>query len=141
MPTLFTKIIDHEIPGTFVWADDEVVAFLTIAPLRPGHTLVVPRAEVDRWTDLPGSLAGHCLQVAGAIGRAVCEAWNAPRAGLLVAGFEIPHAHLHVFPAWSMADFDLSGIAPLDNPAELVEPAERIRAALRAAGEGAHVAG
>jgi len=48
MPTLFTKIIDGALPARFVWRDDEVVAFLTIAPLRPGHTLVVPRAEVDR---------------------------------------------------------------------------------------------
>ena len=69
MPTLFTKIIEGDIPGRFVWREDDVVAFLTINPIRPGHTLVVPVAEVDHWLDLDPPLATRCFEVAEVIGR------------------------------------------------------------------------
>ena len=62
MTTLFTRIIDGELPGRFVWRDDRCVAFLSINPLQPGHTLVVPIAEVDQWTDLPVELAEHLMR-------------------------------------------------------------------------------
>ena len=70
MPSLFTRIIDGEIPGRFVWKDDHCVAFLTIEPMRPGHTLVVPRKEVDHWIDLDSELSAHIFEVARVIGRA-----------------------------------------------------------------------
>ena len=63
MPSLFTRIIDGEIPGRFVWKDDHCVAFLTIEPMRPGHTLVVPRKEVDHWIDLDAQLCAHIFEV------------------------------------------------------------------------------
>ena len=64
MATLFTRIIDGELPGRFVWRDDRAVAFLTISPIQPGHTLVVPRAEVDNWLDLDPAIAAHLMTVA-----------------------------------------------------------------------------
>ena len=98
VPSIFTRIIDGELPGHFVWRDDECVAFLSIAPLRPGHTLVVPRLEVDHWLDLPPELAAHLMTVAQRIGRAQQAALNPTRVGLIIAGMEVPHTHLHVIP-------------------------------------------
>ncbi|QDQ96843.1 HIT family protein [Tomitella fengzijianii] len=141
MATVFSKIIAGEIPGRFVWSDDRVVAFLTIAPVAQGHTLVVPRDEVDNWQDVDPSLFAHCSTVAQHIGKAVCSAFDAPRAGMLIAGFEVPHLHLHVFPAADMSGFDLSLADPQAPPEQMDVAAERIRAALRAQGHGAQVAG
>lgn len=129
MPTLFSRIIDGELPGRFVLREPEVVAFLSIAPLRPGHTLVVPTREVDRWTDLEPAEFTALMRVAHLVGRAVRTAWDAPRAGLIVAGFEVPHAHIHVFPSWGMDDFDFDRAKPVPDQ-ELDEAAEMIRAAL-----------
>ena len=81
MPTIFSRIIDGDLPGRFVWKDDDAVAFLSIAPMMPGHTLVVPRAEVDHWIDLEPELAGHLFQVAQWIGRAQQRVWNPARSG------------------------------------------------------------
>jgi len=139
MPTLFSQIIAGDLPARFVWQDPEVVAFLSIAPLRPGHTLVVPRAEIDQWTELDDALLARCMRVAQAIGRAVQLAWQAPRSGVVIAGFEVPHAHIHVAPVWDMADFDFAKATPEHNQAALDEAADRVRAALRELGHTAHV--
>lgn len=139
MASVFSKIIAGEIPGRFVWSDPEVVAFLTIAPVAQGHTLVVPRQEVDRWTDLDPELFAHLNVVAQKVGRAVVEGFDAERAGYLIAGFEVPHTHIHVFPANDMSGFDLAKADP-DRPAEEMDrAAETLRAALRDMGEGEHV--
>jgi len=130
MPTLFTRIINGDLPGRFVWTDDRAVAFLTIAPLTAGHTLVVPRAEVDDWTDLEPQLLAHVMTVSRTIGAALKRAFDAPRAGLVVAGFEVPHAHVHVFPAWQMSDFDFGRIDPDVSAQELDANQKRILAAL-----------
>jgi histidine triad (HIT) family protein len=137
--TLFSRIIKGEIPGRFVWRDDWCVAFLTIAPLRPGHTLVVPRAEVDEWTDADDDLMTHLMVVAKHIGAAQKTAFDAPRAGLVVAGFEVAHLHLHVFPAWTMDDFDFAEADGDPDPADLDGAADTLCQALRQAGHGDHV--
>ena len=136
MSTLFTKIINGEIPGRFVWKDEHAVAFLTIGPITHGHTLVVPRAEVDKWTEAPAELMNHLNDVAGKIGRAQVRAFGAERAGLMIAGFEVPHLHLHVWPTNSLADFDLARADVNPNPATMDENAEKLRAALREDGHG-----
>lgn len=139
MTTLFTRIIDGEIPGRFVWADDRAVVFSTIAPITDGHVLVVPRAEVARLTDADDDLLAHLVVVAKTIGRAQEQAFDAPRAALLVAGFEVPHLHLHVLPAWGEAELSFTH-ARHDVPAEQLDAAaERLRDALRAAGRSAQV--
>jgi diadenosine tetraphosphate (Ap4A) HIT family hydrolase len=130
MSSIFTKILAGELPARFVWQDDDVAAFLSIAPLRPGHTLVVPRREVDQWTAADPALFAKCTAVAQTLGRAVQRAWDAPRVGLVVAGFEVPHLHLHVFPSWGMDDFDFARAEQHPDPAALDEAAEKIRTAL-----------
>jgi histidine triad (HIT) family protein len=139
MTTVFSRIIAGELLARFVWTDDRVVAFLSVNPLGPGHTLVVPRAEVDHWVDAPPELLGHLTAVAQAVGVAVREVWAPPRVGLLVAGFEVPHLHVHVFPAADMAAFDFANAARTVDPGEQDAHAQALRSALRAAGNGAHV--
>ena len=139
MSTVFTKIIDGTLPGRFVWSDDVAVGFLTINPLGPGHTLVVPRAEVDQWVDADPGLLAHLTEVAHAIGAAVRTLWQPPRVGLLVAGFEVPHLHVHVFPAWDMAAFDFANAAATVDEDEQDAHRDALRGALRDAGHGAQV--
>ncbi len=139
MSSVFTKIIDGEIPGRFVWSDEHCVGFLSINPLGPGHTLVVPRAEIDQWVDAPPELAEHLTRVAHAIGVAVREVWAPPRVGLMIAGFEVPHLHVHVFPAPDMTAFDFRNAAASVDGAEQDGYAARLRDALRGAGHGAAV--
>ena len=131
MATLFTKIIQGEIPGQVVWSDEICAAFLDVSPLTRGHALVVPREEVDRWTDLDSGTLSHVMDVAARIGRAQLETFGGRRAGVIVQGFEVPHAHVHVFPASGPDDFDLSRAAPRD-PEDLAEDARLLRAALEA---------
>jgi histidine triad (HIT) family protein len=133
VPTIFTRIIDGELPGTFVWRDPESVAFLSINPVRPGHTLVVPRAEVDHWIDLEPALASHLIVVSQTIARASQVAFSPVRVGLLVAGLEVPHTHLHVIPIDSERDLHLDN-AKSAAPDELEEHSARLRAALRELG-------
>jgi diadenosine tetraphosphate (Ap4A) HIT family hydrolase len=129
MPTVFTRIINGELPGKFVHADDLVVAFLSITPVTAGHTLVVPREEVDQWTDADEALLHHSMDVARRIGNAAKKAFGAPRAALIIAGLEVPHLHIHVFPAWSMDDFNFARAKPASDE-ELEDAAARLRAAL-----------
>ena len=132
MSSVFTKIINGEIPGRFVWRDDRAVAFLTIEPLTYGHVLVVPVEEVDRWTDLDQRTWGHLNEVAQMVGAVIPECFGVPRAGYIIAGFEVPHAHIHVFPTSSMADYDFKHVIPADqtDPAEMDAAAAKLRAAL-----------
>jgi len=134
MATVFTRIIDGELPGRFVWRDDRCVAFLSINPLAPGHTLVVPRAEIDHWLDLDPALATHCFEVARGIGAAQMDAFSPPRVGLLIAGFEVPHTHLHVVPTRSMADLEFANADPSPAAEALDAAAKKLRGALAARG-------
>lgn len=129
MATLFTKIIDGELPGRFVWRDERCVSFLTISPVQPGHALVVPIVEVDHWVDLDDDLVGHLMVVARHIGVAQQQAFGAPRVGLLIAGLEVPHTHLHVIPMATMSDLDLAN-AVEPRPADLDAAADALRQAL-----------
>lgn len=134
MATLFSRIIAGEIPGLFVWKDDRAVVFLTIAPIRPGHVLVVPRAEVDHWLDLEPDLAAHLTQVGQVVGRAVQRAFPCRKVGLMVAGLEVPHVHLHLVPIDDLRDLDFSRQDSGASGQSLDEAATRIREALRAMG-------
>ena len=131
MSTLFTKIINGDIPGRFIWKDEHVVAFLTIGPITHGHTLVVPRQEIDKWTEAPAELMTHLTDVAGKIGRAQVRVFGAERAGLMIAGFEVPHLHVHVWPTNSLADFDITRADPNPDPTTMDQNAQKLRAALR----------
>lgn len=134
MASVFTRIIDGELPGRFVWKDDVCVAFLSIAPLHHGHTLVVPRADVDHWIDLDGETATHLMRVAHVVGKAQQSAFKPQRVGLLIAGLEVPHTHLHVVPIDGMRDLDFSHANHNPSPEDLDSAAEALRAELRAMG-------
>jgi histidine triad (HIT) family protein len=134
MPTLFTRIIRGELPGRFVWRDAHCVAFLTINPLRPGHTLVVPIREVDHWLDLTPEEAGHLTAVSQGIGRAIQSAFSPVKVGLMIAGLEVPHVHLHLVPIHKLRDLDFARADKSPAPAVMDEAAAKLRAALRAAG-------
>ena len=130
MPTIFTRIIEGELPGRFVYRDDRCVAFLSIAPLRPGHTLVVPIEEVDHWIDADPDLNAHLMGVAQRIGVAQQQAFAPTKVALVVAGLEVPHLHLHVVPMQTEADLHFGNADAAPDPAELDDAAERLRAAL-----------
>jgi diadenosine tetraphosphate (Ap4A) HIT family hydrolase len=132
MPSVFSRIIAGEIPGSFIHSDARCAAFLSINPLRPGHALVVPRAEVDHWDDLDPADAAHLMAVGQRIARAQKAALAPRRVGLIVAGFEVPHAHLHVVPIDSEGDLDFRRAAPSVPREELEAMAARLRAGLSA---------
>lgn len=134
MASIFTMIINGDIPGRFVWQDDRAVAFLTIAPLRPGHTLVVPRDEVEHWVDLDPDLLAHLTVVSQAIGKAIDAAFHPEKVGMIIAGLEVPHVHLHVMPIDAVRDLDFANADTDPSPDSLDDAAARIRAALRTLG-------
>lgn len=130
MTTVFTKIINGELPGRFVYEDDEIVAFLTIEPMTQGHTLVVPRAEIDQWQEVDSAVFGPVMAVAQLIGKAVCRAFRAERAGVIIAGLEVPHLHVHVFPTRSLSDFGFANVDRNPSAQSLDEAQTRIKKAL-----------
>jgi diadenosine tetraphosphate (Ap4A) HIT family hydrolase len=130
MATVFTKIINGEIPSRFVYEDDDVVAFLTIAPITQGHTLVVPRAEIDQWQDVDATAFNKVMAVSQLIGKAVSKAFDVERAGLIIAGMEVPHLHVHVFPARDLSDFGFANADQNPSQESLDEAQTKIKEAL-----------
>ena len=134
MATLFTRILGGELPGRFVWRDDVCAAFLTINPLAPGHTLVVPIAEVDHWIDLPADVAAHLWRVSQNIGQAQQLAFSPVKVAVLVVGEEVPHCHIHLVPYHELSQINFANADPSPSPESLDQAADSLRAALRAAG-------
>lgn len=132
MPSVFSRIIARELPGTFVHEDDLCVAFMTINPIATGHALVVPRAEVDQWIDLDSGTAESAFSLARRIAEAQRTAFGCERVALVVAGFEVAHCHLHLIPANSMEDLDFARAASDVPRSALESAAEAIRRALEA---------
>jgi histidine triad (HIT) family protein len=138
--SVFSRIIAGELPGRFVWSDERCVAFLTINPLTTGHTLVVPREEIEHWIDLPADLWAHLAEVSRIIGTALQAAYSPAKVGMMLAGLEVPHVHVHLAPIHRLDDLNFANADPDPAPAALDEAAETIRRALREAGHGEHVA-
>lgn len=136
MPTLFTRIINGELPGTFVYRDSRCVSFMTINPITRGHVLVVPIEEIDLWPDMSADLTAHLFDVARLIGQAQQQAFKCERVGLVIAGYEIPHCHLHLIPTTSMADFSFANAAQHVPIQELEAAAHEIILALENLKEG-----
>lgn len=139
MTSVFSRIIAGDLPGTFVWRDPVAVAFLSIDPIAPGHTLVVPIVEVDHWIDLDLATASHLLAVSQSIGRAQQRAFHPRRVGLVIAGYEVRHVHLHVIPTMSMADLDFAR-ARRAARSDLEAVAARLRDELVALDHADHIA-
>jgi histidine triad (HIT) family protein len=130
MATIFTRVINREIPGRFVYEDDVCVAFLTVEPLSPGHTLVVPRAEVDHWLDLDTDTATHLMATAQIIGRAIQTTYAPRKVGMMIAGLEVPHVHIHVTQMNDVTDLDFKNARKDATAQELDEAALALRNAL-----------
>ena len=130
MTTIFSRIIAGEIPGTFVYRDDRCVAFMTINPLARGHVLVVPIDEVDHWIDASPELVAHLFAVTHRIGRAQRQAFDCERVGVIVAGYEVPHAHIHVIPTDNMSQLSFENAATSVDRDDVEAAAAAIRSAL-----------
>lgn len=130
MGTIFTRIIQGDIPGTFVWRDEVCVAFLSINPMAHGHTLVVPIAEVDHWVDLPADTAAHLFTVTHRIAQAQREAFSPERVGVIIAGYEVPHTHIHVIPTNDMGQLSFANARDHVDRDELESAAAALRAVL-----------
>lgn len=136
MPTLFTRIINGEIPGTFVHRDLRCVSFMTINPIARGHLLVLPIEEIDHWSDMSGDLIAHLFGVAAMIGNAQRRAFHCKRVGLVVAGYEIPHCHIHLIPTNSMAELSFEVAARDVSAHELESAANQIMTAMQELEQG-----
>lgn len=112
MASIFTKIIQGEIPSFKIYEDEHCFAFLDIRPIHLGHTLVVPKIEVDHFFDVPEPHYSAVFQAAKKIGLAIQEVTGCPRVGTTILGFEVPHAHYHLVPMWSPSDLSFSLAKP-----------------------------
>jgi histidine triad (HIT) family protein len=133
MASVFTRILAGELPGHFVWKDEHCFAILTIQPIRRGHVIVIPNAEIDHWDDVPAVTAAHMMQVSQHIAKAIKSVEPCARVGLMIVGLEVPHTHLHVMPIDRTADMDFAN-ARAASPEQLQETATALRTALQAAG-------
>lgn len=134
MPTVFSLIIAGHIPGTFVWRDERCVAFMSINPMAFGHTLVVPIEELDHWVDGDPEVVAHLFEVTRIIGRAQQAAFGCERVGVIVAGYEVPHTHVHVIPTNTMSELSFANAAASVERSDLDRAAEAIRVELRRMG-------
>lgn len=130
MSTVFTLILNGKIPGTFVYRDDRCAAFLSINPIANGHVLVVPVEEVDHWIDMSVDLSQHLFAVSHRISQALMKAFPCQRIGMMIAGYEINHCHIHLIPTTSISDFNFANAAASIDREILEENAARIISAL-----------
>lgn len=126
MASVFTLIMEGKIPGHFVWQDEIAVAILTIQPIREGHVLVIPRLEVDQWTDLPAEVMAHLAELSQKIGNALKRGFPCTRVGMMIAGLEVPHTHIHLVPMDSMEDLSFAYAQNAEGDL-LKQTAEKIR--------------
>jgi histidine triad (HIT) family protein len=129
MPTIFSRIVAREIPAHVLHEDDEFLAFLDVRPIREGHTLVIPKAEIPDVFEMPDGLLSGLLPFAKPVAHAIKEVTGAQRVGMAVIGLEVPHAHVHLVPIDGIYDIDFRRAAPADD-VELAAMAERIRSAI-----------
>lgn len=107
-PSIFTKIINGELGAYRVYEDDRVIAFLDLHPQVEGHTLVVPKKQVDHIWDLDDDDYNYLLNIAKKVGNHIRQTIQSPRVGMLVEGFGVPHAHIHVVPIYHGNDLKIS---------------------------------
>ena len=114
MSSIFSKIINGELPGHFVWQDEICVAIMTIQPVNPGHVLVIPREEINHWDDLTDDTVAHLMKISRKLAKAIKGAFTCERVGVVIAGFEVPHVHVHVMPTNQLSDFQFTNLAMAD---------------------------
>lgn len=124
--TLFSRIISGEIPGYKIAEDKDFFAFLDIFPLREGHTLVIPKVEVDKFFDLDDTYLSRMLVFAKPIAHAIEKAFPCNRCGISVMGIEIPHAHMHLLPINTANDLNFTQPKPRASEDQLKEAQKKI---------------
>src|SRR5688572_22261765 len=127
MPSIFTRIINREIPGQIIAEDENYIAFLDITPLVPGHTLVVPKKEVDYIFDLDDQTLAGLHVFSKKVAHAIKKAVPCRRIGIAVIGLEVPHVHVHLVPMSSMGDINFTKPKLSPTKDELAEVADKIR--------------
>ena len=129
MASVFTQIIQQELPGHFVYQDDLAIAIMTIQPVQAGHVLVIPRAEVDHFDDLSPDIAAHLMQLSQRITKAIKQAFPCERVSMIIAGLEVPHTHIHLIPINRLEDISFQNLSFADAD-ELAAAAAKISACL-----------
>jgi len=127
--SIFTSIINREIPGHFVWEDELCFSIMTIQPIRQGHLMVIPKQEVDHWEDVPEATAAHMMLVSQKIAKAIKAVIPCKRIGVSIIGIEVPHTHIHLMPMDTTADMDFSNAREMSQEL-LAETASSIREVL-----------
>jgi histidine triad (HIT) family protein len=128
MASIFTRIIRGEIPCYKIAEDEQFLAFLDINPLAKGHTLVIPKAEIDYLFDLDDNLLGDMMKFAKKVALAIDRTMDCKRVGVAVLGLEVPHAHIHLCPINSLYDIEFSRPKLKLSEEEFEEIAAKIRA-------------
>ena len=126
MATIFTRIIQGEIPCHKLYEDPQCISFLDIRPINPGHALVIPKQETDYIFDLEDDVLRHLITTAKQSGIAIDRSVECERVGIIVAGLEVPHAHMHLVPINGVGDINFANARPADDAA-LAALAETIR--------------
>jgi histidine triad (HIT) family protein len=127
MSSIFTKIVNGEIPCHKIAEDDRFLAFLDVMPLVEGHTLVIPKQEVDYIFDLEPDVLADLMKFAQSVAPAIKKAIPCKRLGVTVIGLEVPHAHIHLVPMNAMSDMNFSNPKLRPSQEELAITAEKIR--------------
>ena len=130
MASIFSRIIDREIPAHIIAEDDSFLAFLDINPLAEGHTLVIPKNETDYFFDLEDQWLAGIMPFAKKVAKAIEQVVECERIGVSVIGLEVPHAHVHLIPINGIADMDFGKMKLSPTQHELAEIAEKIRSSL-----------
>ncbi|RYU95293.1 HIT family protein [Emticicia agri] len=129
MPSIFSKIVAGDIPSHKIAETDDFLAFLDVFPCAVGHTLVIPKKEIDYLFDLDDELYTGLMQFAKQIEPAISKAVPCKRVGVAVIGLEVPHAHVHLIPMNSMSDMNFNNKLKLSQE-QLAETAARIKSFL-----------
>ena len=131
MASIFSKIIAGEIPCYKVAENDKFIAFLDIFPVQKGHTLVIPKIEMDKIFDLPDEYLSEILVFAKPIAKAIEQSFECNRVNILTVGLEVPHAHIHLIPTTEPGDVDLSQPKIKYSAEEFIEIVKKIQANIR----------
>jgi histidine triad (HIT) family protein len=115
MSSVFTKIINNKLPSYKIHEDELTISILALDQVSPGHVIVIPKQEVNHWFDVPADAYTRVGLNAQKIAKAIQKFSGCPRVGTIVAGFEVPHYHLHLIPAWSIPDIDFKRAKRLSN--------------------------
>ena len=130
MASIFTQILNGDVPGRIVYSDDQSFALLTTAPIRAGHTLIIPKQEIDHWIDMPPGLSAHLFLVAQKVAQAIQTSFKPEKVGLIIAGLEVRHVHFHLIPIHTLQDLEFSRQNKDVLPGELDKAAEILKNAL-----------